>query len=74
MPDAPDAFTLRIKTSNAAFRDENVDDEDSDVHADAARQEVARILRSIADRIDAGDDSGTIHDSNGNSVGRYDLG
>lgn len=56
-------FELWINTDNAAF-------------ADGEKPfEVARILREIADKIDGNgalpDSYKTIHDINGNDVGRY---
>ena len=61
----PDALELRVTVAceNAAFEDAN--------------SECARILRRIADRLEAGESSGcfqTIHDANGNDVGRWKLG
>jgi len=56
-------FTLSIDTDNAAF-------------ADDADREIARILRATANRITREGLSGfleTIHDENGNNVGRYGL-
>jgi hypothetical protein len=47
---------------------------DSDAFAYGADEEVARLLREIADRIEAGEATGlyqTIHDTNGNDVGRF---
>lgn len=54
-------FTLNIETSNAAFQD------------DAAHHEIARILRDLAERFDNGVDSGTVKDTNGNTVGSFAL-
>lgn len=54
-------FTLQLSTDNEAF-------------ADDPAPELARILRSVADRIERGDDISmfqTIHDANGNDVGRF---
>lgn len=64
-------FTVKIDCGNAAFCDEA-----GNVTNDSAAPELARILREIADRIEAGTDYGwfkTIHDVNGNDVGRYAL-
>jgi hypothetical protein len=36
-------------------------------------EEVTRILRDVAVRTTDGDDSGSLYDSNGNRVGRFDL-
>lgn len=58
-----DAFRLNVHTDNAAF-------------ADDPGPELVRILRAVADRIEA---EGvptlyeTIHDVNGNDVGRFAL-
>ena len=52
-------FILQFSTDNAAF--------------EHSATETARILRKIAKRIEAGDTDGKIMDSNGNSVGTYDL-
>lgn len=54
-------FILNLSTDNAAFEDDS---------------EIPRILRKIADDIDAGKDIAmfqTIFDVNGNDVGRYAL-
>ncbi len=56
-------FTVQLSTDNAAF--------DPD-----PAPELARIMRKIADTIEAGDDIGqflTIFDVNGNDVGRFAL-
>ncbi len=58
------AFNLRISTENAAFDDNNHD------------AEIARILRHVADRIDANGATTyrhMIHDMNGNHVGGYNT-
>lgn len=34
-------------------------------------EEVARILRNVADRIESGQDAGVLMDINGNRVGKY---
>lgn len=57
------AFRLYIQTDSAAF--------DGD-----PAPELARILRAIAERIEAGEELShylTIFDANGNDVGRYAL-
>lgn len=55
-------FELSFTTVNASF-----DDQDR-------RPEIARILRSLADKIESGaDDVGLIFDSNGNRVGAWEL-
>lgn len=57
-------FQLHIHTDNAAFEDD-------------APQEVARMLRKLADRLDmtsaGNDDDGTLYDINGNKVGAWSL-
>lgn len=63
-------FTVKIACDNAAFC------EDDDPTYRSAAPELARILREIADQIDAGrryDFFQTIRDVNGNDVGRYAL-
>ena len=65
-------FTLEIKTDNAAFKDDAAPDNDRH-DADATRQEVARILRHVADRLDNHETGGLCHDSNGNHVGEWEL-
>jgi hypothetical protein len=55
------SFRVNISTENAAF------------DGDARNHETARILRRIADRLDAGESMEfyeTLLDSNGNDVGR----
>jgi hypothetical protein len=54
-------FTLKLKTTNAAFSDGN------------GREEVARILCRVADRVVRGEEYGSIQDINGNTVGEFDL-
>ena len=64
-------FTVKIDCGNAAFCDEA-----GNVTNDSAAPELARILREIADRIEAGTDYGwfkTILDVNGNDVGRFAM-
>lgn len=55
------AFSLTLDTDNAAFED------------GLTGHEVARILRSAADRLEQGEDSGQLRDVNGNTVGSYLL-
>jgi hypothetical protein len=52
---------IKIKTGNDAFRSN-------------ARQEVARILRELADKIEAGKDPRVILDVNGNDCGTIKVG
>lgn len=54
-------FKLTIKTDNAAFADGNLENE------------IARILRKVAERIERGDTSGSTFDLNGNKVGSFEL-
>jgi hypothetical protein len=59
----PRAFRLNINCDNAAFEE-------------FPAEEIARILRAVADRIDAGDSFDTyrnILDINGNIVGQFAL-
>lgn len=56
-------FTLNLSTENSAFEPDPA-------------PELARILRAVAERIERGDEIGqflTIHDANGNDVGRFAL-
>lgn len=57
-------FKLEIETDNAAFED-------------GGNEELARILRKLADRITFGtydeDDNGALLDINGNKVGDWEL-
>ena len=63
-------FTVKIDCGNAAFTEH-----DYPTYTSAA-PELARILREIADQIEAGrqyDFFQTIRDINGNDVGRYAI-
>jgi hypothetical protein len=65
-PERPmsNVFTVQIRTDNDAFQDGN------------EQAELARILRGIAARLEAGEDVyyfQTIFDINGNDVGRFAL-
>jgi hypothetical protein len=54
-------FRLTIETDNAAFEDDG---------------ELARILRRLADKVDAvpaGWDHGNVMDTNGNNVGEWEM-
>lgn len=53
-------FKLEIETGNAAF-DRGPD------------REVAAMLRRLADRLESGETSGGLMDSNGNRVGSFSL-
>lgn len=60
-------FTLEFETGNAAFGETRGE----------RREEIARILRTVADRLtrtySTGDDCGPIRDANGNRVGSYQM-
>ena len=60
-------FKLEIKTGGAAFCNPHTGEEDR------AREgeEIARILRKVADGIEHGVIRGTVLDLNGNKVGSY---
>ena len=51
-------MTIKFKTDNAAFEE-------------SFSGEVARILNQIIERVEDGDDSGVIMDSNGNKIGEW---
>ena len=53
-------FELKFKTNNAAFED-------------YAEQEVSRILKEIANKIENGLTGGKVRDINGNTIGEWDL-
>ena len=54
-------FQLRFETDNAAFE------------GDLRSEEVARILRHLADRVDDMRDAGNVVDINGNTIGAWKL-
>lgn len=54
-------FHVKFDTDNAAFADGDC------IH------EIARILRDVTSRLEAGNPEGSIYDSNGNKVGEYRL-
>jgi hypothetical protein len=54
-------FTLKFDTKNAAFDDGGTE------------AETVRILREIAEKIEAGIDDGAVYDVNGNRVGDFRL-
>lgn len=56
-------FKLKIKTDNAAFAEDGND----------GKNEVARILREIADKLEDGCDVGFPRDINGNKVGEWSI-
>lgn len=62
-------LNLTIKTGNAAFMDDNGEENDMFME-----REVARILREVANQIEyRGVHEGNIMDINGNKVGSYTL-
>ena len=65
-------FKLEIKTGGAAF-DDMYDSEDETMNAYAKANEVARILRRVADRVEAMAIEGSCMDINGNKVGEWNL-
>ncbi len=65
-------LTLNIRTENAAFCDDR-DDATQEDHDSAARAELARILRDAAKHLENGSDGRSLHDSNGNKVGQFDI-
>lgn len=54
-------FELMFTTDNAAFE------------GDGGNAEVARILRAIAERVEADAGSGSVRDVNGNRIGEWKL-
>lgn len=59
-------FTMEFKTGNAAFHDDEFDNF-------ATTDEVARILRDVAAKIECGYVQGGCIDYNGNRVGSWQL-
>jgi hypothetical protein len=53
-------FKIEFATDNAAFDDDGAG-------------EVARILRAVADQVEAGGGQGQARDYNGNTVGQWSL-
>jgi len=53
-------FELKFKTNNATFED-------------YVEQEVSRILKEIANKIENGSTGGKVKDINGNTIGEWDL-
>lgn len=53
-------FTVHIDCGNSAFQD-------------APATEIARILRTIANRVEAGDLDGRVRDYNGNTCGHFEA-
>jgi hypothetical protein len=60
-------MTLCITTENAAFCDADTGEESQE----ASNLECARILRDIANKLEAGQDCGSCRDVNGNKVGSW---
>jgi hypothetical protein len=54
-------FTVKIKADNAAFHDE------------CPEYEIARVLKSIVAKLEAGITRGSASDSNGNRVAEFKL-
>jgi len=59
-------FTLEITCNNAAFKSE-----DGSNDAAATEHEVARLLGNAIGQIESGEMKGTLHDYNGNTVGKW---
>ena len=57
---------IKFKTGNAAFHDDNGEEDEY-----YRNQEVARILREIADKVENYWDAGSIADYNGNKIGEW---
>jgi hypothetical protein len=53
-------FTMEFATDNAAFEE-------------GWGTEIAGILRKVAQRVEDGDSAGAVMDSNGNTVGQWEL-
>jgi hypothetical protein len=64
-------FALAIKTDNAAFAGDGSNDFAE--RQQCERDEVARILRDVAEKLDQGTDAGPVRDINGNTVGSWRL-
>lgn len=56
-------FKMTIRTDNDAFGDSAWEN----------REEVARILRNVADALENGTSAAPLHDCNGNTCGRFDM-
>ncbi len=57
-------FKLEISTANAAFHDSG---------PTACADELARLLRDIADSVEAGNEAGSARDNNGNRCGGWSI-
>lgn len=69
-------LTIKITTDNAAFQDDVAHEDEHEVHRLAKREECARLLREIADKLTQEHEpviGGTIRDRNGNKVGTWVL-
>ena len=53
-------LTITFETENAAFEGDKL-------------REIAKMVRQVAEKIEAGRDSGKIMDVNGNSIGTFDV-
>ncbi len=62
-------FKLEIKTGGAAFRDDSRTDRNGNAILDPEGTEIRRILKDVARKLEAGYDSGSVMDLNGNKVG-----
>ena len=60
---------VSIRTEGAAFRGDRFDTEDDSLN----RDEVARLLREAADKIEGGSDHGALVDYNGNGTGGFSV-
>jgi hypothetical protein len=54
-------FSLKFDTDNAAFRDGDFS------------TEIARVVRTVAEKIEAGIIDGAVYDLNGNRIGEFAL-
>ena len=59
---------IRFGTSNAAFYDDNGNEDEY-----YRNHEVARVLREIADKVENYWDGGSIADYNGNKIGEWRI-
>jgi hypothetical protein len=63
-------FSIEIELFNSAFE---IDAPGCPDHRDLNREEIARILKNISDKIQCHDEDGIIRDINGNNVGSWSL-
>ena len=67
-------FTLKIKTSGAAFRDWSAQvDAGEDYPLDPTACEIRRLLNLISQNLEEGYTGGLVFDFNGNKVGEWKL-